>query len=78
MEASATVLHLPSRNRLLIKCAEWIGTSGAAHDILNAVVQSKLQSPVNSAAIAEALPPASDRGLSTLVQNQTVSRVAAC
>jgi len=49
MGASATVLHSAFRNRLLIKCAQWIDTTGAGAvpAVLNAVIRVKTQSPVN-------------------------------
>ncbi len=78
MEASATVLHFSSRNRLLIKCGESIGTNKADRDVLKCGGISNLQSPASPAATAGVLPPASDRDPSPLVQSQTASHVAAC
>ena len=77
MEASATVFQLPSR-RLLIKRAHWADNAGASRDLVDVLVGSGLQSPANSVATAEVLPPASDRGLSKLVQSLTASHVAVC
>jgi len=78
MEASATVFQLPSRRLLLIKCADWAGAAGTARDIVDVLVGSELQSPASSVATAEVLPPASDPGLSQLVQIQIASHVAVC